>query len=92
MQPLESALARTSSTFDDNRESLIETLLALGFVEDFGGLPTGMQSLPLSLLDSKTLGGSALDITTLATIAQDKLVKAGACASNEKLLSLSRYF
>lgn len=76
MQPLESALARTSSTFDDNRESLIETLLALGFIEDFGGLPSGIQSLPLSLLDSQNLNDSAIDITTLATIAQDKLVKA----------------
>lgn len=76
MQPLESALARTSTTFDDNRESLIETLLALGFVEDFGGLPEGLNALPHSLLDGKKLTGGALDITTQATIAQDKLVKA----------------
>lgn len=62
------------ATSGEKSETLIETLLALGFIEDFGGLPADRNGLAASLLQYK--GAAALDITTLATIASDKKVRA----------------
>lgn len=60
----------------DLGKKLVDTIIALGFLEDFGGLPEAARlSLKNSLLDLKG-DWPAFDITTLATIEADALSEA----------------
>lgn len=68
-------------------KELIDTLIALGLIEDLGGLPEQACHLESLLSKEKLSALFALDITTAATIAADKQVQARLLLKESAVLS-----